>query len=95
MVEVEPVKFNKVLRSVGLSEVQIKQISSEFSKNDETLDDERLLDMLLFFGKDIYNIISVFEKFGIGRETVVTMVEERQKRRLGGVVDVYTLEVVE
>lgn len=95
MVEVEPVKFNKVLRSVGLNEVQIKQISSEFSKNDETLDDERLLDMLLLFGKDIYNIISVFEKFGIGRETVVTMVEERQKRRLGGVVDVYTLEVVE
>jgi len=92
-IEVEPSEFNKVLRKAGLNDSQITSISTEFAKNANVLDDENFLDLLIELNKDIYTIISVFEQFGVSRETVISMVEERQKRKLGGVVDIYTLEV--
>lgn len=93
MIRIEPAEFNRILRGAGLSVLQISEIGAEFSKHNDTLDDEALLDMLLLLGKDMHTVITIFEKIGIGRQTAVFLIEARQKRILGGIVDIRTMEV--
>ncbi len=93
MIEIEPSEFNKILRSVGLSDAQLGEINMEFSKNNDTLDDEALLETLLKLGKDLHAIITVFEKIGVGRHAAVNLIEAYQKRLFGGAVDIHTMEV--
>jgi len=92
-IEIEPSQFNRSLLSAGFSEAEVREICSEFSKNDFMIEDEALLDKMLRFGKDMYTIITVFERLGIGKSNAVRMLERRQKEKLGSLVNIYSLEV--
>lgn len=94
-VEFEPELLSRTLLSAGLTEQQVRGIASEFSKNGFVMDDEALLNKLLEAGRDMPSIISIFSKLGIGKETTVRMIEIRQKKRLGPMVEVHTLRVEE
>ncbi|MDD5172114.1 MAG: hypothetical protein PHF60_03705 [Candidatus ainarchaeum sp.] len=94
-VEFEPELLNRTLLSSGLSEQQVREIGSDFSKNGFVMEDEALLDKLLEAGKDMPTIIGIFSKIGIGKENTVRMIEIRQKKRLGPMVQVHTLKVEE
>lgn len=93
LVEFEPELLRRTLLSSGLTEQQVREISSEFSRNGFVMEDEALLDKLLEAGRDMPTIISIFSKLGIGKETTVRMIEIRQKKRLGPMVEVHTLRV--
>ena len=93
MIEIEPSEFNKILRSAGLSDAQIREINMEFSKNNDTLDDESVLEMILKLGKDLHTIITVFEKLGVGKHAAVDLIEAHQKRLFGGAIDTHRMEV--
>jgi len=92
-VEVEPGAFSRILFSHGLSDSQIREIASEFSKNNNVIDDETLVGKLSGMGLNMYQLISVFNKLGIGSDNVVRMLERKQKQKLGAFVDIYSLEV--
>ncbi|MFH1393824.1 MAG: hypothetical protein ABIH29_02995 [Candidatus Micrarchaeota archaeon] len=93
MIEMRPEELNRALLSMGLTEGEVREIGSEFSKNNFVIEDEMLLDKLLEFGKDMYTIIRLFEKLGIGKGNAVRMMEIRQKQKLGSLVNIYSLEV--
>lgn len=93
MVEVDPELFSRTLLSAGFSEQQVRKIGAEFQKNGFVLDDEALLDRLLESGKDMFTIISIFGRIGIGKDNTVRMIEMRQKKKLGNFVEMYSLEV--
>ena len=93
LVEFEPELLSRTLLSSGLTEQQVREIASEFSKNGFVMEDEAFLDKLLESGRDMPTIISIFSKLGIGKETTVRMIEIRQKKRLGPMVEVHTLRV--
>ncbi|MFH1221944.1 MAG: hypothetical protein V1492_02565 [Candidatus Micrarchaeota archaeon] len=93
LLEMEPAAFNKALLSCGLSEAEVREIGIELSKNNLTLADEALLEKLIQFGKDMFTIIAVFNKLGIGKDTVITLIERRQKQRVGKSADIYSIEV--
>lgn len=93
LVEFEPELLSRTLLSSGLTEQQVRAIASEFSKNGFVMEDEAFLDKLLESGRDMPTIISIFSKLGIGKETTVRMIEIRQKKRLGPMVEVHTLRV--
>jgi hypothetical protein len=92
-VEIEPHVFRKDLRSAGLDETQIREIESEFSRNDYEMTDEALLGKLLSFRMDMLGVIALFGRLGIGEGTVMRMLEKRERDKLGMYADVYTLEV--
>lgn len=92
-VEIEPHVFRKGLRSAGLNEAQIREIESEFSRNDYEMTDEALLGKLLSFRMDLFGALALFGRFGIGEGTVMRMLERRERNKLGIYADVYTLEV--
>ncbi len=93
LVEFEPELLSRILLSSGLTEQQVREIAAEFSKNGFVMEDEAFLDKLLESGRDMATIISIFSKLGIGKETTVRMIEIRQKKRLGPMVEVHTLRV--
>ena len=92
-IELDPDAFGKLLLSCGLSEPEVRQISSEFAKNGNTLDDEVLAGKLLAMGKELYTIISIFNKLGIGSNNIIRMIERQQAEKVGAFADVYNLEV--
>jgi len=94
-VEFEPELLSRTLLTNGFTEQQVRRIASEFSKNGFVMEDESFLDRLLDAGKDMPTIINIFSKLGIGKETTVRMIEIRQKKKLGPMVEVYTLRVEE
>jgi hypothetical protein len=93
MVEFEPEFFNRTLLSAGLSEQEVRLIGAEFSRNGDVIEDEVLLERLVDAGLDMSAIITVFSRLGIGKGAAVRMIELRQKKKLGKLVEVYTLEV--
>jgi len=95
MVEFEPEFFNRTLLAEGLSENTVREMELEFSKNGFVIDDEVLLEHLINAGLDMSSIISVFSRLGLGKATAVRMIEIRQKKRLGKLVEIYNLEVEE
>lgn len=95
IVEFEPEFFNRTLLSAGLSEQKVRELGNEFTKNGFVIDDEILLDHLLKAGIDMSSIIMVFSRLGLGKATAVRMMEMRQKKKLGKLVEIYTLEVEE
>lgn len=92
-VEFEPELFNRTLLSAGLTEQQVRQLEVEFTKNDFVIEDEVLLDHLLHCGVDLSRIIMIFSKLGLGKTTAVSMIEMKQKKNLGKLVEIYNLEV--
>ncbi len=95
LVEFEPRILKKALLANGLSEAQVRDIEAEFFRKNLVLEDEALADKLIQHGKDLHSIITIFSRLGIGKETVVRMLERRAKQKLGSLVDIYTLEVEE
>jgi hypothetical protein len=95
LIEFEPQLLSRTLLSAGLSEQQVREINSEFSKNGFVMEDEAFLDKLLEAGEDMPSVVSIFSKLGIGKETTVRMIEIRQKKKLGPMVEVHTLRVEE
>lgn len=93
IIELDPSNFKRSLLSIGFSESQVRDLANEFSKNDFVLEDEFLLDKMLEYGKDMYMIISVFDKLGLGKGNAVRMLEQRQRQKLGNLVNIYSLEV--
>jgi hypothetical protein len=93
LVEFDPIVFKRTLLAQGLSETEVREMEAEFSRNNLVIEDETLADRLMQHGKDLHSIIAIFSRFGIGKETVVRMLEKRAKQKLGGLVDIYTLEV--
>lgn len=93
MVEVEPAVFKKTLLSAGLNEKEVRDIELEFSKNNFMIEDEVLLDKFLHFGKDMFTIISLFNRLGVSKDTVIRMIEMRQKIKLGKSANIYAIEV--
>ncbi len=93
LVEFEPKAFSRILLSHGLNDSQIREITSEFSKNNNVIDDEVLVGKLSAMGFNMYQLISVFNKLGVGSDNVVRMLERKQKQKLGAFVDIYSLEV--
>ncbi len=93
MVEFDPAVFKRTLLAHGLSDAQVRDIEAEFSRNNLVLEDEKLADMLMQRGKELHSMIDIFRRLGIGKETVVRMLERRAKQKLGGLVDIYTIEV--
>lgn len=92
--EFEPETFNRFLLSSGLSEQQVRILELEFTKNNNEISDETLLDYFLKFGLDIPKIIFLFNRIGIGKNTMMAILEMRQKKKLGKLVEIYHLEVV-
>jgi hypothetical protein len=41
----------------------------------------------------MYTIISVFDRLGLGKANAVRMLEQRQREKLGNLVNIYSLEV--
>jgi len=93
MVEFEPAAFKKILLSAGLAEAQAREIEMEFSRLEFVLDDSALLDALLRVGADTFAIISVFGRIGIGGDSVVGMMEARERDKLGHLADIHALEI--
>jgi len=93
MVEFEPEFFNRTLLSAGLSEHEVRLIGAEFERNGDVIEDEVLLERLADAGLEMSAIITVFSRLGIGKAAAVRMIELRQKKRLGKLVEVHTLEV--
>lgn len=94
-IDLEPSEFNRALLSMGFGESEVRELRAEFSKNNFLIEDELLLDKMLEFGKDMYTIISVFDRLGLGKSNAVFMLEQRQKRKLGNLINIYSLEVDE
>jgi hypothetical protein len=93
LIELEPSNFNRSLLSIGFSEFEVRELAAEFSKNNFIIDDELLLEKMLEFGKDMYTIISVFDRLGLGKGNAVKMLEQKQRQKLGNLVNIYSLEV--
>lgn len=93
MIELDSAMIHKSLLSAGLSEKEVREINAEFSKNNFVIEDEVLLNKLLEFGKDMFTIITLFDRLGIGKNVAVRMMETRQKKKLGAYVNIYNLEV--
>ncbi len=91
--EFEPENFNRLLLSSGLNEQQVRELELEFTKNSNEISDETLLDYLLKFGMDLPKIIYLFNKLGLGKNTAMSMLEIKQKKKLGKFVEIYHLEV--
>lgn len=93
MVELDPSVFKRSLLTIGFTESQVRDLANEFSKNNFMLDDEFLLEKMLEFGADMYTIISVFDRLGLGKSNAVRMLEQKQRQKLGNLVNIYSLEV--
>lgn len=92
-VEIERSQLRKALLSGGLSEQEVREVEADFSRNNYTIDDEALLEKLMGFGKDMFTVITIMDRLGVGKTNAVRMIERRQRHKLGALVNIYTLEV--
>jgi len=93
IVEFEPAVFKRIVRSAGLNEAAVRELEMEFSKAGFVLDDAVLLETLLRLGADMFVVVSIFSKLGLGEDNAVRLLERRERERFGAMADIHALEV--